>query len=153
MRLEDFWSKVKKTDSCWIWQGFRTMGYGQLCFGKKGERHYAHRFAWELTRGTIPAGICVLHHCDNKLCVNPEHLFLGSAKDNTLDMIAKGRHPIMGKVGEAHVNARLTEREVLEIRRSSLPRRILAKLYSVCPDYINQLKRGRKWAYLNMICF
>lgn len=74
---------------CWIWLGAAGR-YGNLTVQ---QRHYdAHRFAWLLYLGSIPEGMRVLHRCDTPLCVNPAHLFLGTAKDNTLDMVRKGRH-------------------------------------------------------------
>ena len=86
-----FWEKVQKTlDGCWNWCGAKsTAGYGYLRIEKHGV--LAHRIAWELTHRDIPEGMCVLHHCDNPACVNPDHLFLGNQQDNTQDMIAKGR--------------------------------------------------------------
>lgn len=76
---------------CFLWVGgYRTTGYGQFNFrGKRSEK--AHRAAWVLAHGDIPAGMHVLHHCDNPACVNVAHLFLGTALDNVRDMIAKGR--------------------------------------------------------------
>ena len=88
--LNRFWSKVNKTDTCWLWTASsRTDGYGVI--GIEGKTKSAHRVSWQLTYGDIPDGLYVCHHCDNKLCVNPNHLFLGTAKDNTQDMIQKGR--------------------------------------------------------------
>jgi hypothetical protein len=86
-----FWAKVQRGEGCWEWQGANN-GKGYGCFGKEGSRpYYAHRFSWELHAGPIPDGLFVLHRCDNRRCVNPEHLFLGTQGDNMRDMIAKGR--------------------------------------------------------------
>ena len=82
--------KVGKTDSCWEWTGAQfANGYG--AFQVNGKTVRAHRFAWELAHGPIPEGIRVLHHCDNRLCCRPDHLFLGTDADNAADKIAKGR--------------------------------------------------------------
>jgi len=74
-------------------------GYAML--GRKGRKLYAHRVAWEEANGPIPEGMCVLHRCDNPPCVNPEHLFLGTHRDNTQDMLAKGRGSNIGSWGRA----------------------------------------------------
>lgn len=79
---------------CWLWGGSEgTQGYGQfgVRVGGKSMPKLAHRVAWALYRGPIPDGICVLHRCDVRLCVNPDHLFLGSVPDNQRDMARKGR--------------------------------------------------------------
>lgn len=86
-----FWTHVDKSGDCWIWTGARyALGYG--AFGPKGTGAMgAHRYSWILAHGEIPAGMKVLHKCDVRCCVNPDHLFLGTQKDNIADMMAKGR--------------------------------------------------------------
>lgn len=80
-----FWSKVEKTDTCWFWRGLKDVhGYGQ--FSYKANRYSAHRFAYCITKGVIASNLVVRHTCDNKLCVNPEHLILGTNKQNVQDM-------------------------------------------------------------------
>lgn len=90
-KRRDFWSKVDRSapGGCWLWkQAPIANGYGRTTVGYR--RVLAHRLAWELTHGAIPDGLCVLHRCDVRLCVNPAHLFLGIA-DNNADRDAKGR--------------------------------------------------------------
>jgi hypothetical protein len=90
---ELFWAKVQKTAGCWLWTASRTGGNGG--YGKftvKQQLVYAHRQSWVIHNGEIPGGMMVLHSCDNPLCVNPAHLFLGTAYDNRMDCIRKGRH-------------------------------------------------------------
>lgn len=92
--VERFWMKVRKTKRCWLWSGAEhDFGYGRLNKPGRGNGYiHAHRFAWTLAYGSIPNDMCVCHRCDNPRCVRPSHLFLGTLSDNTLDMIAKGRH-------------------------------------------------------------
>ena len=91
-----FWSNVDKTSGCWLWTGSTNgCGYGQFTYNGKLEK--AHRVSWQIHHGPLPlwsghtTGICVLHRCDVPLCVNPDHLFLGTQGDNVADMIEKGR--------------------------------------------------------------
>lgn len=87
---ERFWRKVEKGPGCWLWKASLRNRYGQ--FGvKPGYIEFAHRFSYELKYGAVPKGLFVCHSCDNKICVNPKHLFLGTALDNNRDCWNKGR--------------------------------------------------------------
>ena len=149
MKLEErFWTKVQKTDGCWQWLGSELKnGYGSFRFN--GHTIRAHRMVWILTYGQIPEGKKVCHHCDNRLCMNPQHLFLGTQKDNIWDMIIKGRSPTVGKpqIGEANRNAQLTQKQALEIRTSALRGKELAKLYSISLSQIYKIKENLRWAF------
>lgn len=87
---EKFWARVSRGEGCWFWRGpVKANGYGYLRVNSFNV--YAHRFSYERSIGAIPMGLLVLHRCDVRSCVNPGHLFLGTARDNTRDMMAKGR--------------------------------------------------------------
>lgn len=88
-----FWSKVAVGSGCFEWQGglFTKTGYGQFAL-TPSKPITAHRMSWELVHGAVPAGLQLLHRCDNRRCVKPEHLFLGTQADNVRDMVEKGRH-------------------------------------------------------------
>lgn len=107
-----FWSKIKRgsKSKCWPWQGCTTsQGYGVTSV--KGQWVTAHRLAYTLTFGKIPAGKLVCHTCDRRECCNPEHLWLGSLRDNNLDMRAKGRAVTRAKKGESNGTPYVPSRE------------------------------------------
>jgi hypothetical protein len=85
-----FWKKVDTSGECWEWRA-SLWGGGYGCFWTGEKRALAHRVSWELAHGEIPSGMCVCHSCDNKLCVRPDHLFLGTQRDNVQDAIKKNR--------------------------------------------------------------
>ena len=104
---ERFWKKVdvRGPSDCWEWQGAPgNHGYGTIIAGRGGRlgSYLAHRLSWEIHFGSIPLGMCVLHHCDNRICVNPDHLFLGTKSDNHRDMCRKGRNKTNGWENKTH---------------------------------------------------
>ena len=140
---DKFWSRVLKTETCWIWQaGKTTAGYGEIRF--KGNPCYAHRVSWELSHGPIPEGFEILHKCDTPSCVNPEHLFVGTQSQNIRDCIRKGRR--YDNSGEKHGRALLTSTQVKEIRNAQGISQVkLANLYHVARTTIQAILYGNTW--------
>ena len=143
--LARFWAKVAKTPTCWIWLAGKGGGkhvptYGRIRIDTR--QYFAHRLSWQITFGMIPDGLCVLHHCDNPICVRPDHLFLGTLADNNHDMIVKGRQAR----GETHPYAKLTTNEVETIRQlvGGIPQREIAKAFHVSQQLVSCITRGTR---------
>ncbi len=142
-----FWLKVERGNqphSCWLWRGRKLpSGYGRLHV--KGRDAYAHRIAYEIVNGSIPKGLVICHKCDEHLCVNPDHLFLGTHADNVADKVAKRRHCF----GTKHWLAKLTDKDVTEIREAYLKggvsQQALAERYNVSRSRISPIVRGKQW--------
>lgn len=129
---------------CIEWQGstFKASGYGRTKLQDKYWR--THRLAWTLANGPIPDGMCVCHKCDNRLCVNIDHLFLGTNDENMADMVAKGR----ASRGVRHHRAILNEAHVLEIRESKETHNQLAKRFGVTYHAIRHIRYGHIWKFV-----
>jgi len=147
VNIAEFWDQVTITDGCWEYQG-RLMkdGYGYLNY--EGEAVYAHRLAWECAHGRqVPPGLVVMHACDNRVCVNPFHLSVGTKRDNALDMVRKGRQPVPR--GEDRVGAKLTRTAVAAIRAEhaagGTTQAALARRFGVHPKTIFNVVTGKAW--------
>lgn len=142
-----FWNKIDKRGprDCWNWVGATTNGYGVLQVGTKLTK--APRIAWSIMRGKIPRGLCVLHKCDNRLCVNPRHLFIGTRSDNNRDRHSKGRTVV--QKGEDNNWAKLTTKEVMKIRRIvGLSPRQIAPKYGVSWYAIWAIQNRKTWKHV-----
>lgn len=156
---ERFWRRVKKgtPTECWLWQGSVCAGnlYGK--YKLRGKTASTHRIAYELARGPIPQGLDVCHHCDVRLCCNPQHLFLGTAKDNAQDAAKKGRlnhtRPWPGPrlKGEASPLAKLTLPEVRAIRSLSAagtPQKEIGQFFGIGQDEVSRIVHFKRWAHV-----
>jgi hypothetical protein len=155
-----FWSKVEKSPECWIWTAcVGQFGYGK--FGVAGSTVAAHRYSYELAYGPVPEGLCVLHRCDNRRCVRPEHLFLGTRADNTADMVAKQRaacgnrhgsrtQPQRTARGERVAGCKLTAENVRQIflRGATEFQADLAAEFSVSQSAISAILTRKRWLHV-----
>lgn len=133
---------------CWVWMGStQVRGYGELISNKR--KHLAHRASYEAFIGPIPKGMYVCHACDNVACVNPNHLFLGTQKQNLQDMASKGR----STRGEKNPQAKLTEMDVYVIKKFFFTKpdvtdADIAKLYGVTRSAITLIRKKERWNHV-----
>jgi hypothetical protein len=157
-----FWDRVDKSGDCWTWTaGTTAFGYGRvngLPYTGRQSALLTHRVSWFLTYGEWPAaGMCVLHRCDNPPCVRPDHLFLGTKKDNTQDMVQKGRgkagaQPFGSRThGTRNAHAKLNEAQVVEMRQRAAGGehyRDLAVEYGISATRCNGIINGQGWRHV-----
>lgn len=149
--LESFWRYVHKTEdgSCWEWLGhIEKRGYGVMSYNNKRDK--AHRISWRIANNQeIPKGMVIMHLCDNPICVNPNHLKLGTQDDNMKDCKNKGR--ITKSTGENHGRSKLTETDVLEIRRliaKGKTNKEIANLHKTTTQNIQAIRINKTWKWL-----
>jgi hypothetical protein len=130
-------------NDCVLWgKALNRYGYG---IRREGPKTYtAHRWSWSKNVGDIPEGMCVLHKCDQRSCVNPDHLFLGTTGDNTRDMFAKGRGP----TGENHTSSKLTNEDIFFIRQSKSKGIHLAIQFGVTTGLISKIRLRQVWKHI-----
>jgi hypothetical protein len=155
-----FERKFHEVNGCWQWSGNRiNSGYGM--FWVKGKNVLAHRHAYRSYVGSIPDGMCVLHRCDNRGCVNPDHLWLGTRSDNSADMVAKGRsargarNPATRpgfRSGTRNGRSKLTPATVVELRKryasGGISQQKLGDEYGVCQVVISKIINRQLWPHV-----
>lgn len=155
--LDRFMGNVRLTDGCWIWTGTITckdaadkyhLPYGR--FWMNGKNEAAHRAAWKLFSGPIPEGKIVCHSCDVAYCVNPAHLFLGTHRDNTQDMMAKGRDKACRETrrGPNSNFAKLTPEQALAVLKAEGKQKDIAAQYGITQTAVSLIKRRVNWKHL-----
>jgi hypothetical protein len=145
-----FFRKVDKTETCWVWTGNTSRnGYGSIQSGGKGSATLsAHRLSYEMHKGQIPNGYVVMHSCDNPSCVNPDHLSVGTFKENTADMIGKGRKRTTAPRGADNGKAKLNDSLVRYIRQSGKNTASIARELSLSANCIRSVRTGRTWSHV-----
>lgn len=137
---------IDKKTNCWEWAGhIHKSGYGYDRHPLSGLRR-THRISWYLHFGEFDRSLCILHRCDNRKCVNPSHLFIGTQDDNMKDRQSKGR--TVNPVGSSHGRSKLTEAIVLRILKSKLNGRQAAKHFKISEPTISMIRKGRIWKHV-----
>jgi len=146
---KNFEKHVIRKEGCWGWNGKDSKGYPRMTCRKALGANLGHRASWIIHKGPIPDDLCVLHKCDNKICSNPDHLFLGTNMDNVNDMLSKKRNPIGTKVG----TSKLTHENVVEIKKSlfnGVKASELARKFKVSANLIGHIKNNKTWKHVGV---
>lgn len=149
-KLKELYNKhIIKKDGCWDWKAYKDkLGYGFFTFNKK--LLSIHRASWIIHHGEIPKGLWILHHCDNPSCSNPDHLYIGNAKDNRKDCIYRNRANV--PKGEKHPGAKLKTEDIIKIRKllseGNLLHREIAEKFNISKSIISSIKRNIAWRHI-----
>ena len=144
-------------NGCWIWQNYIDKskqkkghgGYGIAWYYKKLWK--AHRLSYTAFKGSIPKGLYVCHHCDVRNCINPDHLFLATQKDNVRDMLNKKRGNWPGRQGEKHHSVKLTEKDVkkiIELRKAGKTNKDIAPLFNINRNTVYRIFYKKRWKHI-----
>jgi len=151
-RFRKYVSQTPTETGCLLWTGYaqqQTQNYRRPYFSvATGKPAVASRVAYQLWKGDIPEGQVVRHTCDNPLCVNPDHLLLGTHQDNIRDKVERGRGRVPhNTIGERNPQSKLTEEQVREIRQSTQTAEFVRR-FGVCRSTIQSIRRGDTWKFL-----
>lgn len=142
-------NRIKKENECWIWCGYiSNHGYGVSSYRSKSI--LVHRLSWILFKGLMSSDLDVCHHCDNPKCINPDHLFLGTAKDNIIDCFNKKRK---SHKGEKHPNSKISENDVIkifELRKIGWTHQKLADMFKITQGTISNILHRRLWKHVEL---
>lgn len=141
---------------CWLWTGalLTANGYAKFSLGKETNWRTisGHRFSYKTYKGDIPEGLCVLHSCDVRSCVNPNHLSLGTYKENSEDAVRKGRNRFTK--GRESSQSKLTEDDVIKIRflfnKGKCSSRALGEMFGISHRHVQNIAKGKKWRHVKL---
>ena len=134
-------------NGCWICTSHAPNGNGYPQYFENGKIDYLSRIMYRRKYGNISDGMCACHKCDTPMCINPEHLFLGTRADNNADKVSKNRQAC--EIGEFNSNSKLTEKQIIEIRSiQGMTHRQIAEIYNVSKSHITNIRRNYNWKHL-----
>lgn len=150
MKLEDFWSYVdiRSLDECWAWQrGTTSGGYGSLVNPMTGRRTTAHRLAYELKHGPVSKELVVCHSCDNRICCNPHHLWVGTQADNIRDMVQKGRN-LVGDAAGAHKLTLEGVKSIFALYEAGEGMAEIGRRVGIGEVQVGRILSGKQWKHI-----